>query len=126
MDHRQLSTALAALRFWQREGLTGAGGEHDVATDGGTIEPLSAHEIDELCEAINNPSVDAVARAAVDQVLGSARVFVRDARATLQSVAGKVSAVEALVLLPLIASVAVVDQHIGALIAARNDRPPIE
>lgn len=57
---RQLATILAALRYWQREGLMSAGFEQDVATNEGTLEPLSAEEIDELCEEhINVPSPDA-------------------------------------------------------------------
>lgn len=59
---RNLATILAALRYWQREGVGSAGHEQDIATDGGTLTALSADEIDELCEAINmdEPSAPAV------------------------------------------------------------------
>lgn len=52
-DARQHSTILAALRFWQREGLLSGGHEHDIATLEGRIEALTAEEIDALCEQIN-------------------------------------------------------------------------
>lgn len=59
----ELATVLAALRFWQAnsggemsaEGLVGS--EHttlrDIATGEGTLTPLDADEIDDLCERIN-------------------------------------------------------------------------
>jgi hypothetical protein len=47
------ATVLAALRYWQREGLLSSGHEQDIATDGGCFESLSSDEIDALCEAIN-------------------------------------------------------------------------
>jgi hypothetical protein len=53
LNNRELATVLAALRYWQREGLMSSGGEHDVATDGDTLEPLTTEEIDALCERIN-------------------------------------------------------------------------
>lgn len=52
-DKRQLATVLAALRYWQREGLMNGGHEQDIATDGGTVTPLSKEEIDSQCETIN-------------------------------------------------------------------------
>lgn len=56
-DTRELATILAALRYWQREGASGNSvdtePEHDILTDGGEIEPLTAEEIDALCERIN-------------------------------------------------------------------------
>jgi hypothetical protein len=55
LNQRELGTTLAALRYWQREGLASSGGEHDIANDSGAIEPLSADEIDALCERINGP-----------------------------------------------------------------------
>jgi hypothetical protein len=48
-----LATILAALRYWQREGWISSGHEHDIASNGGTIEPLEAAEIDSLCEWLN-------------------------------------------------------------------------
>ncbi len=52
-DARQLATVLAALRFWQREGLAAGGHEHDIASDGGALTPLTYDEINALCEEIN-------------------------------------------------------------------------
>lgn len=61
-DPRALATVLAALRYWQREGLASAGHEQDIATDSGSLAPMSAEEIDDLCESINvaDPEVPAV------------------------------------------------------------------
>lgn len=53
---RELATVLAGLRYWQREGLTSCGGEHDIATDGGALAPLGSAEIDLLCERLNAPA----------------------------------------------------------------------
>ena len=53
MDIRELSTVLAALRWWQLRGDLGSDACNDVATDGGTVEPLSLAEIDTLCERLN-------------------------------------------------------------------------
>jgi len=52
MNPRELNTLLAALRYWQREGLMSGGHEQDIAADGGVI-PLNAAEIDSLCERLN-------------------------------------------------------------------------
>jgi hypothetical protein len=52
-SERETATILAALRFWQREGAASAGRERDIETDGGRFEPLSAEEVDALCECIN-------------------------------------------------------------------------
>lgn len=62
-DARELATVLAALRLWQRGscGTTGiqaqileaAHGELDIASDGESLVPLTAEEIDELCERLN-------------------------------------------------------------------------
>lgn len=52
-DDRELSTVLAALRYWQREGWRSEGHEHDIATDGGRYDPLTPGEIDDLCETLN-------------------------------------------------------------------------
>jgi hypothetical protein len=51
----ELATILAALRFWQRAGLGGASKpqEWDIATNDGTVEPLTEEQIDTLCERIN-------------------------------------------------------------------------
>jgi len=50
---REISTIIAALRYWQREGLMSAGHEGSIACNGGDIVPLTAEEIDELCERLN-------------------------------------------------------------------------
>ncbi len=53
MNERQVGTALAALRLWQRQTDGEARREDDIASNGGRVEPLSDEEIDELCEALN-------------------------------------------------------------------------
>lgn len=63
MNARETATVLAALRYWQREGLQSAGHEQDIACDGGTLTPLTAVEIDALAERINIQP-DALTRAA--------------------------------------------------------------
>jgi hypothetical protein len=50
---RELATILAALRYWQREGLSSAGHEQDIASNGYRFEALSEQEIDTLCERLN-------------------------------------------------------------------------
>lgn len=50
---RKLATILAALRYWQREGLLSGGHEQDIATNGDEVDPLTADEIDDLCEGLN-------------------------------------------------------------------------
>lgn len=54
-ERREIATILAALRFWQAapDGWKAAR-FMDIATDGGEIKPLTAAEIDRLCEAINS------------------------------------------------------------------------
>jgi hypothetical protein len=64
LHDRELGTILAALRYWQRALNDGGDGERrpncdydgcmDIATDSETIEPLSADEIDDLCEEVNS------------------------------------------------------------------------
>lgn len=53
VDEREHATILAALRYWQREGLMSSGHEHDIATIGDTVKQLTADEIGKLCERIN-------------------------------------------------------------------------
>ena len=53
LEGAELATVLAALRYWQREGLMSAGCEQDIASDGGRMEPLTEGQIDELCERLN-------------------------------------------------------------------------
>jgi hypothetical protein len=52
-SERETATILAALRYWQREGSLSAGHERDIETDLDRLEPLSAGEIDALCERLN-------------------------------------------------------------------------
>ena len=55
---RETATILAALRAYQRLVLNGAStfssyAVSDIATDGGTLAPLTNAEIDALCERLN-------------------------------------------------------------------------
>lgn len=54
VSDREAATVLAALRYWQRQGLLSSGHEQDVAEDAGRFAALSASEIDSLCERINS------------------------------------------------------------------------
>jgi hypothetical protein len=54
LNDRELATVLAALRYWAREGLlSDASAEHDISTDGGTLEPLGGDEIRDLADRLN-------------------------------------------------------------------------
>lgn len=58
LDHSELSTVLAALRFYQSRGLgepaNRPGDIHEIATDGGTVmASLDDEGIDSLCERLN-------------------------------------------------------------------------
>lgn len=55
LARRENATILAALRFWQREavGVMDEFPEDDIASDNGTLVPLTRAEIDRLCEQIN-------------------------------------------------------------------------
>lgn len=53
INNRELATILAALRYWQREGMMSGGHEQDIACDDGEFAPLNADEIDGLCERLN-------------------------------------------------------------------------
>jgi hypothetical protein len=53
-NDRETATILAALRYWQREGLMSAGHEQDIATANGRLPSLSAEEIDVLCDQIGS------------------------------------------------------------------------
>lgn len=53
-DRWELATILAALRYWQREGLRGdPKAELDIASDGQTLTPMTPEEIDRLCARLN-------------------------------------------------------------------------
>lgn len=54
-DRRAVATILAALRKWQRDmtNSVNLASMSDIATDGGKLDPLTAAEIDDLCERIN-------------------------------------------------------------------------
>jgi hypothetical protein len=61
LDKRQLATVLAALRYWQREGLRSDSCiEHEIATDAGA--PLTKEETDALCVSLNCDPVPAKKR----------------------------------------------------------------
>lgn len=50
----ELATILAALRYWQRKGITAPDlPEHDIATDCGMLRPLNTAQIDRLCERLS-------------------------------------------------------------------------
>lgn len=50
----ELATILAALRYWQRTGITAPDlPEHDIARDCGMLRPLTSRQIDRLAERIN-------------------------------------------------------------------------
>ena len=51
---RELATMIAALRYWQREGLISSAREIDIASSGKRLKPLTAAEIDELCGKLNS------------------------------------------------------------------------
>lgn len=58
ISRRELATILAALRFHQDENLQGGqeipgGFLREIATDCGTISPLSFKEVSRLCERLN-------------------------------------------------------------------------
>jgi len=56
-DKRQTATILAALRYWQSNGIVASRHDHyTIATDDGTLQPLSRPEIDTMCEQINMPA----------------------------------------------------------------------
>src|SRR5437016_14402810 len=56
LSERELATVLAALREWQGL-LTGSepaeADVDDIASDGGKLRPLTADEIDAVCERLN-------------------------------------------------------------------------
>lgn len=54
LKKRERDTVLAALRYWRRcEYIREDLAEYDIATDGGTLRPLTNPEIDDLCERLN-------------------------------------------------------------------------
>ena len=58
LNDRELAAVLAALRMRQKylRHTTAIGRSdhaYDIASDGGALEPLTAQEIEELCERIN-------------------------------------------------------------------------
>lgn len=57
-DRRARATLLAALRYWQREGLMSGGHEQDIASDGGNVKPMTAEEIERLCEMLQPSTVE--------------------------------------------------------------------
>lgn len=57
LSDRQLATLLAALRAWQAAGCQANTDIMAIATDSGELAPLSAAEIDELCQVLNTSTV---------------------------------------------------------------------
>src|ERR1039457_865017 len=56
-EKRQTATILAALRYWQSNGIVASRHDHyTIATDDGTLQPLTRPEIDAMCEQINVPA----------------------------------------------------------------------
>ena len=51
-SEQEAAAVLAALRYWRREGPSSAGHERDIETNFGRLQPLSAEQIDALCERI--------------------------------------------------------------------------
>jgi hypothetical protein len=64
IDEAELATILAALRYYQREGLGEPDNRpieiHDIATNGGAVISLDDAGIDVLCERLNTPDEDEV------------------------------------------------------------------
>lgn len=53
LDEREHATVMAALRYWQREGLNSGGHEiEQIATNAGALEPMDAAEVNRLCERV--------------------------------------------------------------------------
>lgn len=57
LSDKELATVLAALRYWQQD-LANAQGDDEgpISPHFEDVEPLSAGEIDDLCERLNVPS----------------------------------------------------------------------
>lgn len=69
MNSRELATVLAALHYWRREGLMSAGHEHDIASNGDTIQPLNEEEIHSLCDRLKiEPEANKLLRSIVADV----------------------------------------------------------
>jgi hypothetical protein len=49
---RQIATAIAALRLWQRTDRAATEPENDIATDGEAYPALTNAEIDHLCDLL--------------------------------------------------------------------------
>lgn len=52
---RQQATLVAALRYWQREGLISSGIEVEIAIDNGKFDMLNSTEIDQLIASLSKP-----------------------------------------------------------------------
>jgi hypothetical protein len=97
LGSRELATVLAALRYWQREGLMSAGAEQDIATEGGAFRALPSYKIDDLCGRLN-----CGAPCAPDKALELVRTIARftkpgrtpdDDRDTIQSLINRARAI---------------------------------
>lgn len=53
----QIATMLAALRYYQQQGMCDEGKRppdiDDIATDGGSVTALDEDEVDDLCQQLN-------------------------------------------------------------------------
>ena len=56
VSEREHHTLLAALRMWQRATYENQRHHDEIASNGGTVKPLSDREINHLCERINTSS----------------------------------------------------------------------
>lgn len=54
---REHATIIAALRYWSRKGIDSAAPENEIASEGDTIDQLSADETDTLAEQLNCRSI---------------------------------------------------------------------
>lgn len=72
LDEREFATVLAGLRFWQKsEADTIDPAIEDIASNGGALTPLSASDIDALCERLNCDPVEQGLRDALEEIAGS-------------------------------------------------------
>ena len=58
LNERELACVLASLTFWQREGLSSAGQERDLATLDGSVEELNSEKIGELIKRVSEEGED--------------------------------------------------------------------
>ena len=71
LDLQEISTILAALRFWQEEGLADdpekrSDALHDIATANDACVSMDSAGIDDLCEKVNTLETDALNPAVIE------------------------------------------------------------